>query len=196
GEIILGLGTLKQVVMDNERMTLLYIFCMKKNKRGGITRFKVHLARLKEQNEKCKKVSANVQHQIKKSIYEIKSKKRKVDEEYVENNPYDEKRSPRDSFFMPRKTLGAQPICEKLINDHRSIWNDRSRHIFINLLVYYSKGTIFIKYVDVSHASKTIKFVEVILYVGPKNIVHIVIDNGVNYVVARRLLEKEFFHMF
>ncbi|XP_019423213.1 PREDICTED: uncharacterized protein LOC109332625 [Lupinus angustifolius] len=100
-----------------------------------------------------------------------------------------------------------------LVNDYRSIWEitgctlmadgwtDRNRRTLINFLVYYPKETVFLKSVDASHASKTVDllfrlFKEVVLYVGAQNIIHIVTDNVVNYVVAGRLLEKEFLNRF
>ncbi|XP_058770291.1 uncharacterized protein LOC131643935 [Vicia villosa] len=101
----------------------------------------------------------------------------------------------------------------KLIEEYREIWKktgctlmadgwtDRKRRTLINFLVYCPKGTIFLKSVDASHASKTADmlyklFREVVLFVGPKNIVHIVTDNAANYVAAGRLLENEFPTLF
>ncbi|KAF1860234.1 hypothetical protein Lal_00037572 [Lupinus albus] len=100
-----------------------------------------------------------------------------------------------------------------LVNDYRSIWKrtgctlmadgwtDRSRQTLINFLIYCPKIIVFIKSVDASHASKTADllfklFKEVVMYVGPENIVYIVIDNAANYVDVGRLLEKEFPHLF
>ncbi|KAF1862930.1 hypothetical protein Lal_00009311 [Lupinus albus] len=293
----------KQVVAENGRTVLLCLSCMKQIKGGGITRFKAHLAGVKGQVEKCKKVPTNIQHQVQKSIDEIKSKKRKVEDEFEDGNPCDkvtdllhtqsietphtsisQKGKGRiGSYFMPRTTPGAQPtlksvmqskeVIEKcdlaiakwmidasvpfnatnsayyqpmidalcsmgpgykglnyyrirghlvnkwvedvkiLVNDYRSIWKrtgctlmadgwtDRSRRTLINFLVYCPKGTVFIKSVDASYASKTADllfklFKEVVMYVGPENIVHIVTDNAANYVAAGRLLEKEFPHLF
>ncbi|XP_016192486.1 uncharacterized protein LOC107633366 [Arachis ipaensis] len=76
-------------------------------------------------------------------------------------------------------------------------WTDRCRHSLINFLVYCPKGTIFLKSVDASHASKTAEllfrlFKDVVNFVGPENVVHIVTDNAANYVAAGRLLEAEF----
>jgi hypothetical protein len=55
--------------------------------------------------------------------------------------------------------------------------------------------------VDASNASKTIVllhklFREVILFVGPENIMHMVINNTSNYVVASKLLVEEFPSIF
>ncbi|XP_025637044.1 uncharacterized protein [Arachis hypogaea] len=76
-------------------------------------------------------------------------------------------------------------------------WTNRCRRTLINFLVYYPKGTIFLKSVDASNVSKTVEtlfklFRDVVLFVGPENVVHIVTDNAANYVVAGRLLEDEF----
>ena len=76
-------------------------------------------------------------------------------------------------------------------------WIDRSRRTVINFLVYCPKGTIFLRYVDASYASKTVEmlfkiFKEMVLYVGAENVVHIVTDGAINYVATGRLLEKEF----
>ncbi|KAL4328069.1 hypothetical protein AHAS_Ahas13G0163200 [Arachis hypogaea] len=53
------------------------------------------------------------------------------------------------------------------------------------------------KSIDASHASKTADllfklFKDVVNFVGPENVVHIMTDNAANYVVAGRLLEAEF----
>ncbi|KAF1895993.1 hypothetical protein Lal_00046749 [Lupinus albus] len=284
----------KQVVAENGRTVLLCLFCMKQIKGGGITRFKAHLAGVKGQVEKCKKVPANIQHQVQKSIDEIKSKKRKVEDEFEDGNPCDkvtdllhtqsietphtstsQKGKGRiGSYFMPRTTPGAQPTLKSVMQSKEVIekcdlaiakwmidtfvpfnatnstyyqpmidalcsmgsgykgpnyyrvrghlvnkwvedvkilrtrctlmadgWTDRSRRTLINFLVYCPKGTVFIKSVDASYASKTADllfklFKEVVMYVGPENIVHIVTDNAANYVAAGRLLEKEFPHLF
>ncbi|XP_025670349.1 uncharacterized protein [Arachis hypogaea] len=98
---------------------------------------------------------------------------------------------------------------KKMIEQYREIWKrtgctimadgwtDRCRRTLINFLVYCPKGTIFLKSVDASHASKTAEllfklFKDVVNFVGPENVVHIVTDNVANYVVAGRLLEAEF----
>ncbi|XP_045809908.1 uncharacterized protein LOC123904267 [Trifolium pratense] len=101
----------------------------------------------------------------------------------------------------------------KSIEDFRQIWKKtgctlmadgwtyRKRRTLINFLVYCPKGTVFLKSVDASDASKTADmlyklFREVVLYIGPENVVHIVTDNAANYVAAGRLLEKEFPKLF
>ncbi|XP_058767124.1 uncharacterized protein LOC131640753 [Vicia villosa] len=80
-------------------------------------------------------------------------------------------------------------------------WTDRCRRTRINFLVYFPKGTVFIKSVDASGASKTAEtlfklFKEVVLYVGQENVVQVVTDNAANYVAAGKLLEREFPKLF
>ncbi|XP_071905990.1 uncharacterized protein [Coffea arabica] len=76
-------------------------------------------------------------------------------------------------------------------------WTDQQRRTLINFLAYCPRGTIFLKSVDASDASKTAEmlyklFREVVLFVGVQNVVHFITDNAANYVVAGRLLEREF----
>ncbi|XLU65766.1 hypothetical protein S245_024975, partial [Arachis hypogaea] len=57
--------------------------------------------------------------------------------------------------------------------------------------------TVFLKSVDAFNVLKTTDalfklFRDVVLFVGPKNIVHILTDNAANYVAAGRLLKYEF----
>ncbi|XP_025651930.1 uncharacterized protein [Arachis hypogaea] len=74
-------------------------------------------------------------------------------------------------------------------------WTHHCRHTLINFLVYCPKETIFLKSVDASHVSKTANalfklFRDVVLFVGPENVVYVVTDNAANYVAARRKLEE------
>ncbi|XP_038713411.1 uncharacterized protein LOC120007282 [Tripterygium wilfordii] len=76
-------------------------------------------------------------------------------------------------------------------------WTDQCRRTLINFLVYCPKGTVFLKSIDATEASKTANvlyslFREVVLFVGAENVVHMVTDNAANYVAAGRLLEQEF----
>ncbi|KAL4301196.1 hypothetical protein AHAS_Ahas17G0276700 [Arachis hypogaea] len=98
---------------------------------------------------------------------------------------------------------------KKMIEDYHDIWKqtgytimvdgwiDRCRHTLINLLVYYPKGTAFLKSFDASHVLKIADALfkllsDVVLFVGPENVVHVVTDNVANYVAIGRLLESEF----
>ncbi|GAV89272.1 DUF659 domain-containing protein [Cephalotus follicularis] len=72
-------------------------------------------------------------------------------------------------------------------------WTDNSQRSLINFLLYCSDGVCFLKSVDASNVVKDAGtlcnlFEEVVLWIGPSNIIHIVTDNGSNYTVAGRLL--------
>ncbi|KAL5180865.1 hypothetical protein HKD37_01G001917 [Glycine soja] len=268
---------------------------------GGINRFKAHLARKKGQVEACKKVLADVQHEMKQLLEQIeKNKKRKVQQEQSnESNTFEMDENPVriieelrgtpkpissksqkgkntpyvDDYFMPRTIPEAQPSlksilhnkqiiekCDKaiakwmidalvsfnainlayyqpmidaissmspgykapnfyrirgpllnmwvdevrkLVESYKEVWKetrctlmangwiDRSRRTLINFLVYFPKGTIFLRSVDASYASKIAEmlfklFKEMVLYVGAENVVHIVTDNATNYVATGR----------
>ena len=98
-----------------------------------------------------------------------------------------------DYFFIWKKKTG----CTLMVDG----WIDRKKTTLINFLVSCPKGTIFLKFVDVSHASKSGDllfklFKDVVLRVGPENVVHIVTDNVANCVSTSRLLEKSFLNCF
>ncbi|XP_010664906.1 uncharacterized protein LOC100852940 [Vitis vinifera] len=62
-------------------------------------------------------------------------------------------------------------------------WTDNRQRTFINFLVYCPEGISFVKYVDASNIIKNatnlfMLFDEVIEWVGPLNVVHIMIDNA------------------
>ncbi|XP_054790328.1 uncharacterized protein LOC129295787 [Prosopis cineraria] len=70
-----------------------------------------------------------------------------------------------------------------------------------DFLVYSTYGMVFVKSVDASDLVKDARtlfslFCEVIEWVGPKNIIHVVIDNAANYVACgkKRLGWKEIVH--
>ena len=72
-------------------------------------------------------------------------------------------------------------------------WIDNRQRTLINFLVNCPKGISFVKYVDASNIVKDATnlfqlFDEVIEWVGPLNVVHIVTNNATNYVVTRRLI--------
>ena len=66
--------------------------------------------------------------------------------------------------------------------------------------MYYPEEISFVKYVDALNIVKDATnlfqlFDEVIKCVGPLNVVHIVIDNATNYVVAGRLISQKHKHI-
>ncbi|PKA46753.1 hypothetical protein AXF42_Ash015647 [Apostasia shenzhenica] len=82
----------------------------------------------------------------------------------------------------------------------RDGWKDSRSKALINFLVYCPKGVSFIKSVDASDFVTNAQtlcnlFVEIIEFVGPHNVVHLVTDNGSNYKAAGRLISDKFYHI-
>ncbi|XP_028063979.1 uncharacterized protein LOC114267172 [Camellia sinensis] len=76
-------------------------------------------------------------------------------------------------------------------------WTDGRHRTLIHFLVYCPKGITFVKSVDasdvVNDAPLLFKlFEEIIEWVGVGNIVHMVTDNGANYVAAGRLVSQTY----
>ncbi|XP_025681323.1 uncharacterized protein [Arachis hypogaea] len=80
-------------------------------------------------------------------------------------------------------------------------WTDQRQRTLINFLVYCSKGLCFLKSVDASSMVKNAShlctlFSEVIEWIGPNNIVHVVTDNAANYVAAGRLINRKYDNIY
>ncbi|XP_072074146.1 uncharacterized protein [Arachis hypogaea] len=80
-------------------------------------------------------------------------------------------------------------------------WTDQRQRTLINFLVYCSKGLCFVKSVDASSMVKNAShlctlFSEVIKWIGPNNIVHVVTDNVANYVAAGRLINRKYDNIY
>lgn len=101
----------------------------------------------------------------------------------------------RENFQCSKCNLKVwAETCCTIIDDG---WTDRLKWTLINCLVYCPKGTMFIKSVDASDASKIREllygiFREVVLEIGPQYIVQFVTDNTANYVVACKISKQEF----
>ncbi|XP_023909492.1 uncharacterized protein LOC112021156 [Quercus suber] len=72
-------------------------------------------------------------------------------------------------------------------------WTDTRYRTLINFLVYCPKGNIFICSVDASDMVKDAinlsnLFDEIVSWVGPANIVHLVTDNAANYVAVGKIV--------
>lgn len=91
--------------------------------------------------------------------------------------------------------------CQLLVDNFRSNWassgctimgdgwSDQRQRTLINFLVYCPNGISFIKSVDASDMVKDATnlmnlFSEIVEWVGPSNVVHLVTDNASNYVAA------------
>nr|XP_025656884.1 uncharacterized protein LOC112751822 [Arachis hypogaea] len=80
-------------------------------------------------------------------------------------------------------------------------WTDQRQRTLINFLVYCSKGLCFMKSVDASSMVKNAShlcnlFSEVIEWIGPNNMVHVVTDNAANYVAAGRLINRKYDNIY
>ena len=72
-------------------------------------------------------------------------------------------------------------------------WTDNRQRTLMKFLVYCPEGISFVKFVDASDIVKDATnlfrlFNEVIEWVGPLVVVHVVIDNATNYVPIGRLI--------
>ena len=79
-------------------------------------------------------------------------------------------------------------------------WTNNRQRTLINFFVYYPEGISFVKSVDtldiINDANNLFMlFDEVIEWVGPLNVVHIVTNNATNYVAAGRLISHKHKHI-
>ncbi|RYR08786.1 hypothetical protein Ahy_B05g076610 [Arachis hypogaea] len=80
--------------------------------------------------------------------------------------------------------------CQMVVDSYRSAWKE----IGCTLM---ADGLCFVKSVDASSIVKNASslcdlFSEVIEWIGPDNVVHVVTDNAANYVATGRLISKKF----
>ncbi|GAV59949.1 DUF659 domain-containing protein, partial [Cephalotus follicularis] len=80
-------------------------------------------------------------------------------------------------------------------------WTDNRQRTLINFLVYCPARLTFIKSIDASDAVKDAPtlvnlFFEVVEWVGPSNVVHMVTDNAANYTAAGRLLHERYDNIY
>ncbi|XP_022857003.1 uncharacterized protein LOC111378067 [Olea europaea var. sylvestris] len=103
--------------------------------------------------------------------------------------------------------------CQLLVNTYRSQWInngctimvdgwiDQRHRTLINFLVYCSSEIVFIKSYDALDVVKDAQtmcnlFSEIVEWVGPRNVVHMVANNAANYVAAGKLLHDKYDHNF
>ena len=80
-------------------------------------------------------------------------------------------------------------------------WNDQRQRTLINFLVYCPTGITFTKSIGASDIVKDVKtlcdmFLEVIKWVGPENVVHVVTDNAVNYFKTGGMIHDKYQTIF
>ncbi|XP_034710460.1 uncharacterized protein LOC117933175 [Vitis riparia] len=117
-------------------------------------------------------------------------------------------------YFKPMLylQLDAKKEVQLLVDSYRVIWakvrctimgdswTDNRQRTLINFLVYCPEGILFVKSVDASDIVKDATnlfqlFDEVIEWVGPLNVVHVVTDNAANYVAPGRLISQKHKHI-
>ena len=79
-------------------------------------------------------------------------------------------------------------------------WTDNRKRTLINFMVYCPQGISFVKSIDASYIVKDatnlfLLFDEIITWVGPSNVVQMVIDNATNYMVVGRLISEKYKHI-
>lgn len=107
---------------------------------------------------------------------------------YLENE-YIEMRKYVDSHRDIWKIYGCTIMCDG--------WTGPTKLSILNFMVYSKGSTVFLKSVDASHKKKTAEYIyglldEIILDVGPENVVQIVTDNASAFKKAGRDLEEKY----
>ena len=99
--------------------------------------------------------------------------------------------------------LLVNSYCELQAKVRRTImgdgWTDNRQRTLINFFVYYLEGISFVKSIDASAIVKDATnlfqlFDEVIEWVDPLNVVHVVTNNVANYVAIGRLISQNHKH--
>ncbi|RVX10586.1 hypothetical protein CK203_016952 [Vitis vinifera] len=164
-------------------------------KGGSIHGMKQHLVGVKEDIGPCKSVPPDVRFRMENSLQEFVNSKKETQEAYEERNPY----GPNVSQFEGDMAEGEEEakVGCTIMGDG---WIDNRQRTLINFLVYCPEGISFVKSVDASDIVKDasnlfLLFDEVIEWVGPLNVVHIVTDNATNYVAAGRLISQKHKHI-
>ena len=97
-----------------------------------------------------------------------------------------------NTFMEHYKSCWSETGCSVMADG----WIDERQRTLINFLVYCPKGVLFLKSVDTSPIIKNSDallkiFDEIVLLVGPNNIVQFITDNDATYKAAgKRVAEK------
>ncbi|KAF7839716.1 uncharacterized protein G2W53_008198 [Senna tora] len=183
-------------------------------KGGGINRMKQHLAGVTGQITSCKKVPHDVRHQMLESLKNVQQKKQTEelneaydDQQEAEESPQPSKRvafaQASEAIYKAKMAIAKwfydacipfnainSPYFQEAVDAVAAIglrFKGPSYHeLRVNLL---GDWVTFLKSVDASDLVKDAQmlfnlFSEVIEWVGPSNVVHIVTDNAANFVAA------------
>ncbi|RZC82801.1 hypothetical protein C5167_045589 [Papaver somniferum] len=107
--------------------------------------------------------------------------------------------------LLDRSTQEADELCQDLRKSWEVTgcsviadrWINRTGCTVIKFFIYCSKGTIFLKSIDASEASKSSEelfnlFDSIVQEVGPRNIVHFITDTTPNYKAAGKMLMNKY----
>ncbi|XP_025664495.1 uncharacterized protein [Arachis hypogaea] len=106
------------------------------------------------------------------------------------------------SYFKERTTPGSQPTLRSVLASKEIVHKAKlGLAKWIVDALYCPAGMSFVKTVDASDVIKTANalfnlFADVIEWVGPSNIVHVVTDNAANYVSAGKLIHEKYPNIF
>ncbi|XP_065622680.1 uncharacterized protein LOC136064636 [Quercus suber] len=161
---------------------------------------KRHLTGIKGDIGSCKKVSHDVRYQMLEYLKEFELKKKAEKQRKRKGTKL------VDNYFAPRTTPRAQPGLKSAFQSKEKLRQADmaiARFLYDNCISFNAVNSVYYqRMIDAIvvaspgykvNASEIVKstrnlfilFDEVVTWVGPKNIVHIVIDNASNYVSAR-----------
>ncbi|XP_059596907.1 uncharacterized protein LOC100242519 [Vitis vinifera] len=113
------------------------------------------------------------------------------------------KKSTVDKYFAPRNTQGAQPSMRSVLAGKEATWRADMAvgRFFYDACIptnamnsFYFKPMLML-YLQLDATNLFQLFDEVIEWVGPLNVVHVVTDNTANYVAAGRLISQKHKHI-
>uniref|UniRef100_A0A6J0PE92 Uncharacterized protein LOC109505405 n=2 Tax=Elaeis guineensis var. tenera TaxID=51953 RepID=A0A6J0PE92_ELAGV len=176
-------------------MKLACLYCGNSFAGGGINHFKQHLTGVKGEVEPCRKVPADIRHQMIQNIQAISEKKKRTKEMDEDYNPFSARHKEHEEQCMIDAIASMGPGYKA-----SNFYSVRG-YLLTKNVDDMKKGTIFLKSVDASDTSKTADmlyklFKKIIMSVGFENVVHVVTDNAANYVAARKKLEQDFPTLF
>ncbi|XP_073104379.1 uncharacterized protein [Elaeis guineensis] len=183
---------------NTKRMKLACLYCGKSFAGGGINRFKQHLAGVKGEVEPCRKMLADIRHQMIQNIQAISEKKKRTKKMGEDYNPFSARHKEHEEqvYYRQLDAIASMGPDYKAPNFHSV-----RGYLLTKNVDEVKKGTIFLKSMDASDTSKTADmlyklFKEIVMSVGFENMVHIVTDNAANYVAAGKKLEQDFSTLF
>ncbi|XP_015950221.1 uncharacterized protein LOC107475100 [Arachis duranensis] len=199
-------GHCKQV-LDKGKTALVCIYCEKLIRGGGINRVKHHLAGKGGDIEACRKVPAVVRHQFNQNIEDLRTKKRKTQEEYAES--YGACDDVEREFNEIEPTPGAQPSIKSVLQSKEIVekcdiaiarWMmDASVPFNAVNSAYYQPMIDAIANMGAGYKGPNYQRVRGYLLSklveDVKKMIEgyrVMTDNAANYVAAGRLLESEF----